>query len=516
MGTSVHTTCVLILLMAAGALHSAANPKVLAVTDIRESIPTDLHDLAIPPEPIPLDWSLDVAAGNVVLDRGLEVTHIRFNHSPSHDQDAMEIRWCFEEELFHADSNFDGEYFPDDKRNDPSAYVNGITPKIQVVIRSKQPDPGNPGQFMDDMFIGRSVIWATAEPSDPNVGVAFLSLKRKRVFFVNGESRDSDQPGASRFVTFDVEGALPRGFNVYKWTFTFHLEGVWDAAGNLIDAQDGQGQPIESKFDKTAELHAYTTIGLPSVPWNETRRALQTKPWVNAIAFTGYRCQAFGASSEYDVAEKVIRYLHGGHRIVYDHVLGASYHGALTQDRTGNVWGFFNLTLYILGGRLCNCHDQSWAVASLVNVAARRGAEVEYLRRFGYIHATRAVGGITVNNPYFMRLQVWPFPVVHQDATYTLFFAAGTYFWHRTHCATHSWVRIGGLGSVGDACFGPTVPSQGLRLDPYLNATRDTSTVPEQSVPELDSAGVLQFVPVGAAGDRRVVTPYLLGRKNQR
>ncbi|MCC7507796.1 MAG: hypothetical protein IT464_00295 [Planctomycetes bacterium] len=75
-------------------LHGAANPKVLTVADIRDSIPTNLHDLAIPPAPIPLDWSLDVAAGNVVMDRGLEVTHIRFDHSFGQSDDAMDIRWC--------------------------------------------------------------------------------------------------------------------------------------------------------------------------------------------------------------------------------------------------------------------------------------------------------------------------------------------------------------------------------------------------------------------------------------
>lgn len=346
MRISAQVLGVLAHLVFAGLLHGGANPKVLAVADIRESIPSDLHDLAIPPEPIALDWSLDVAAGNVVLDRGLEVTHVRFNHHTGHAQDAMEIRWCFEEELFHADSNFEGEYIPDEKRNDPSAYVNGITPTIQVVIRSKQPDPANPGQFIDDRFIGRSVIWATAEASDPNIGVAFLSLKRKRVFFVNGESRDSDHPGASKHVTFDVGGSIPSGFNAYKWSFTFHLEGVWDGTGNLIDAQDAQGTPIESKFDKTAELHAYSTIGLPSLPWNTSR--IQTKPWVNAIAYAGYKCGTFGGATAVEVADKIIAFLHSGQGMhSYNHTTGVPSYGYAGADERRQTWGMFNLTSYM-------------------------------------------------------------------------------------------------------------------------------------------------------------------------
>ncbi|MCC7507795.1 MAG: hypothetical protein IT464_00290 [Planctomycetes bacterium] len=357
-----------------------------------------------------------------------------------------------------------------------------------MVIRSKQPDPANPGQFIDDPFIGRSVIWATAEPTDPNVGVAFLTLKRKRIFFVNGESRDSDQPGASNYVTFEVDGALPRGFNAYKWTFTFHLEGVWDAAGNLIDAQDAQGSPIESKFDKTAELHAYTTIGLPSYPWFGVD-APRDRPWVNALAFTGYSCGALGSTTAEEVADRVIRHLHSGTHYQYDHYLGRTFHG-VHSAATNAYRVHFNLTRYMLGfgaGNFTwvNCHDQSTAVMCLVNVAAQDGAFAHLLWRYGYVNHLDFVGAFNdCNNPFFLKPQNWGHPVSGDDWTYVLTdFGNGYHAYARSYFGNHSFVFVGAQRVVGDACAGPIVASDGLDISGYLHRSQDTSTAPERVIP---------------------------------
>lgn len=161
-----------------------------------------------------------------------------------------------------------------------------------------------------------------------------------------------------------------------------------------------------------------------------------------------------------------------------------------------------------------NCVDQALAVSCLVNVAARDGTKVEFLSRFGYVHQTISVAGARFNNPFFLGVQVWPFPVVNADSTYSLIFALGAYWYERTFLKSHFWVSLAS-GAIGDACFGPVLTASGLGRATYIDSIRDTSTTPERVILEKDSRGTWNAVPVGTTGQAVHARAFLLGRHGQ-
>jgi hypothetical protein len=132
-----------------------------------------------------------------------------------------------------------------------------------------------------------------------------------------------------------------------------------------------------------------------------------------------------------------------------------------------------------------NCHDQSIAVACLVNVAVKEGAEAYLLWRFGYIHRLDFVGAFhECNHPFFLKPLNWPLPLSGDDWTYVLYdFGGGFYAYDRSFFANHSFVFVGTQRVAGDACVGPVLPSAGLDISGYLRRSQDTSTAAEKVLP---------------------------------
>ncbi len=437
----------------------------------------------------------DKYPNNQELDRALEVTNIRFLHKAGPQNhgggdSAWNVRWCHEADLFHRTAGDEGEYWPADQRNDPAVYQAGVTAKVQVVLQSKQPDHQNPGDFLADPNIAKAEVWAIAIPTgeDAAEDLQFIALKKRFVYFFEGESRDAVDPGtgfgvpdtSNKFVTFEMDAALPAGFNAYKFKYKFYIKGVWKANGELIDAMDGTPAPVEMFIDETAEIHVYTTIGKPGLPWFYTGSPENWHPWMNVLAFSGYKCDAFGSATAVQIIDKVA--VHCFQTRFYDHTEGRKRHTQiLTHDATGRKFAQFNPTTYVCDpGGIVNCDDQGAALQTVANIAVHDGAYMLFFARFGYVNLRGLPPGVPSNNPGYLSGRVLPWIAVPVDSTYEHWhqgFRVRSFFLH------HCFVSVGRTtAQVADACVGPSLASHGRNLPSYLAFGRDTSTAGEQQI----------------------------------
>jgi hypothetical protein len=489
---------VCMLLLGASAAY-AQNPNVTSHDAFQAEIRDDLKSLIVPPQPDDLDWSNDKDSQQNYLDRGIEVTHIRFNHSPGAGGDAMNARWCRGMAFHHADHTGPGEYEPDAGRNDPAVYAHDQTVTIQVRFKSMQPNPQSQGDHIPDTFIRKAMIRAEVIGVDSS-GEApfFLALTQREVHFnglTPGVSSGSAPADDGEYITFDVDGEIPTGFHYYRLVYNFILTGVYgDGSGpgqfELIDSMDGTVAPpvaLESHFYETAELHVYSTMGEPQMPWAPWGSQLLQNPWVSAIAFSGFLAEAFGHTSTEGVATAVTEHLHANHsysgvEAAYDHTEGRNAYGKGFRGNwaTERYDGHFSATLYmkLANGGKVNCVDQAMAVATFTAIATSDSIQLRHGFHFGHVDTATFVGDASSNNPF------WEAPeVVSEEVVPSTDHADDQTGWpwnrryKRSAFAFHVFVYISDDGCY-DACFGPVTNTSMARstAGAYLSHYRDFAT----------------------------------------
>jgi hypothetical protein len=446
-------------------LAAQANPLVLnlerdiggvQVKVIGDFLPWGLQDdpgkaKVIPPAPKTLSWIVDSG-----LEYAIEPTHIRFDHSPGHFSDAMNVRWNYKVDLFHegGGGGDEGEYWPIDPhdimgnvkppappaeqhpgRNDPVVYSKGSTVTVQVRFRIhdgkkltiNDPDPAI-ADGVESAYIKATVINASALPGQPY----FMELQERVVWFHQGIARNAPDPTSSHWVTFNLINPIgydgtpsqSRDFHKYEFRYEFKIKDIID--NGTLQTQQGAWYD----FHETERIHVYTVVGTPSNPWfllsdPDLMDGIDpgvSHPWVFAICFAGYSFDAFQAlPGVANYAEKVTTgAFSSAFGLSYDHEHGAPRTIA-NVDIGGTTYNGFDLMRYMRkeGGNhdgKTNCSDQAAALYSLVNLAYGGRAEYRHLGAnpwvpqagYGYVPIITFVGGGRGNNPFYMNRIVYP------------------------------------------------------------------------------------------------------------
>lgn len=219
------------------------------------------------------------------------------------------------------------------------------------------------------------------------------------------------------------------------------------------------------KMNETGPHTVYTIFSEPKPPWNNTYgNRNQQNAWTNALEFAIVKAGAQGASDDKAALSAITQYLHGGHGMRYDTILGAAHF------LDGDSGGMMKLSNYILDVLVrkensVNCYDQAGAVVAIGTLC---GIEVEYvyMKPFGYINEVDLVGIGKCNNPFFEDPGYKP----HTNAI------EGADCIRRSSFGNHAFAMI--RGDVFDACAGPVC---GEALGQYTNMVIDVSTIDEAS-----------------------------------
>lgn len=509
----------------------------------------------VPPEPSKMNWEPERLAqvdadGNPLPDKvfehTIEVTHIKFDWQSGHSVEGMNIRWnqFGPADLDHAgDGKGDGEYIaPDDPssgggvggpkvgRSDPALWIAGIgKPQIKVRLRLRRIDSPSPLAHSDPTQPMRAQIRAenifaagTVQPA------GLMNWKERQVYFKDGISRDynilTGEWEDSEYVIFELEDDVPAKFGDYIAKYKCFIKEMEyddpDSGWIPADHQD------EVQFDLTTRIDMYSVLAAPSQPWNYDEAS---HPWVSALAFACYPCDAAGKATIEGAVNAVATHLFSGHGVKYDHWEGRSFYVHRVKPRdppegivlVGGEYYRIDLNDYMLvneeksyaGGNAgtpsspinpVGCFDQAGAVTTLSNLMQGGTAEFQRHQRFGYINAVDHVGGTKANNPFYWYPRHNPDELLGTSPDYE----SDLHYYSpkvngkiaRSAFGYHAYVLVD--GNVVDATIGPVKPSDGKDVSEYLAEVRDTSTEDEEKLPNPFNLDVEEIArPVLDSGD---------------
>jgi hypothetical protein len=257
------------------------------------------------------------------------------------------------------------------------------------------------------------------------------------------------------------------------------LGGVLSWTADSVNGQSG------CKMNDSGPHLVYTILGEPRPPW-KNKYDEKENAWTNALEFAIVKAGAQGKSTDKDALAAITKYLHSGHGLVYDTVLGSSRYWI---NNSFSATAYISVTKSASFTNFVNCYDQAYGVATIGNLLGPTTAVVLWhTEPFGYINTTNLVGVGTCNNPFYnMKTQ----NIYVKDVS-----SAGSVSFEycmppadhvcsvndktRTWFLRHKYVvlDVGGVDYVFDACAGPFC-GESTRID-YLNRAIDRSTQEEE------------------------------------
>lgn len=239
--------------------------------------------------------------------------------------------------------------------------------------------------------------------------------------------------------TIDAEiTEIPDEIKWYKGNFVFGLE------------IDDLG---ESRAIGSARLEVFIVVTTPA-PYFQSKKGV----WAEVLRFLCRGSGPFliGKKDDAEIAESVVRFCHGRHKLKYDSAGGGASHYGV-----GGLGGAFKLKQYIKRFYpFANCYDQAGAIQSLCGAV---GVELiwVFLQPFGFIKTTNLLGYGACNNPFFA-MGGHPRIVGANDP-------------QRTPFGNHAFGSLGGIaGKILDACAGPHAGNE--TASRYVSASIDSAT----------------------------------------
>lgn len=460
------------------------------------------HQWAVPPAPIPLDFSADSP-----LEHAIEVTHIKFDNRAGYEADALNIRWTKDSDLRHfGDGVGDGEYIPERERNEPSCFVADRQCSIKVRLQAKlsgQPALALASATMHASYVGDSAYLT-----------GWLNLREREVKFVNGVSRGDD---GTEYVLFTCEKKVHGQIYQAMGHYEFYAKDLLDKDRLSVDTPN-----IDVKVDETSRIDVYTVLGNPGRPWYS--QAEKSEAWVSALFFSIiYRCVTCFESTPTGALDCTTVALHSHHGLKYDRTESRSSYTGFGYRTTPSDpdhppppdFVQFDLESYMLKTKtFCNCHDQAAAVAVLGNLVAGETSTAFYFELFGYLATSVLVGGANTNNPVNLATITDPTTgrrysfdtrdIVPTDEFFADMDSDGDI--DRSLFSNHAFVVTTNL--VKDACCGPFTD---LGVSSYIATASDrTSTYETGIVGRNPSTGVLEVItPFKDAGSESSMDLFL-------
>lgn len=444
-------------------------------------------------------------------DFRFRVTHVIFNHNhatPYGDTEGLALRKNYAATADYTHGRVErgtmtgdvlGEWIHPKLggRNEPALYVTGK--RVTILARIECKDDLDSATFGAREIIGPSgnPDWVNVEES--NVG--FRQPPGSNYWVSHGAGPNNEYHEFA--LTGYTRGSLGRFICSWLWNVNKVVQ-----AGQIV-------QPPNYTLTTTGPHTFYTVLSTPNHPWYwgaHDEAVERTEPWTDALDFLLDKVNLRGEALIDYACNKITKYLHGSYGLGYDHVFGGARYvrpeerrdpitGAVIKDPvTGSPMyqdklRFF-LSDYILPTtNEVNCYDQAAAVMSLTNLIGG-WSWYRYMSRFGYIHETEHVGGVTSNNPFYLGkilISAGPPPVFGPPfdnrpvvGTNDLLQDADTdgdidrsIFGNHAFVMNHS-----AYDRVWDACVGP---KQGVGIDVYLHDAIDTSTNSEHALAGIKS-----------------------------